>query len=59
VNRIDLRTGGRSAWKTLQPGDSSGLIAFGSIVIARDGRSYIYSFSRALTSDLYLVEGWK
>jgi sugar lactone lactonase YvrE len=59
VTRIDLKTGARSVWKTLMPPDSSGIILYGSLAMTRDGRSYAYSFGRALTSDLYLVEGWK
>jgi Tol biopolymer transport system component len=59
VTRIDVKTGARSLWKTLLAQDSAGLLSYRSLVIARDTRSYVYSFFRALTSDLYLVEGWK
>jgi hypothetical protein len=58
VNRLDLVTGKREAWKELLPADSSGVLDVGPILISPDGQSYAYGFRRAL-SDLYLVTGLK
>ena len=59
VYRLDLKTGVRASWNVLSPNDSSGMISYTEAIISRDARSYAYGFTRALTSDLYLVEGWK
>lgn len=37
---------------------SSGLTLYAPrVLIARDGRSYAYSYDRVVASDLYVVEG--
>jgi Tol biopolymer transport system component len=59
VYRIEIATGRRELWKELGPSDRAGLFGISFICITRDGRSYAYSASRAVTSDLYLVEGLK
>ena len=59
VSRLDLETGKKEPWKQLMPADSSGVVDVGSVVVARDGRSYAYSYSRAVASDLYVLEGLK
>jgi hypothetical protein len=59
VSRLDLETGKKEAWKELMPPDSSGVVGLPSVVIARDGRSYAYSYGRVVASDLYVVEGLK
>jgi WD40 repeat protein/predicted Ser/Thr protein kinase len=55
---VDLSTGQRKPWKTVAPPDSAGIDAIGGIMMALDGKAYIYSYVRTL-SDLYLVEGLK
>jgi hypothetical protein len=55
LSRIDLRTGARTPWRTLQPSDRAGLIAIGTIAIAADGQSYAYSYRRVTSSDLYIA----
>jgi serine/threonine protein kinase len=55
VYRIDLRTGARRLWRALMPADPAGLIGISNVVIARDGKSYAYSYRRVTSSDLYLV----
>ena len=58
VERLDLATGRRTPWKQLAPADPAGVGSLSSILIAPDGKSYVYSYSR-LTEDLYLAEGLK
>ena len=60
--RLDLATGRKSAWLDLRPSDAAAFIPYlqggmsRNIDIASDGRSYLYSYSRA-SSDLYIVDG--
>jgi hypothetical protein len=56
VNRINLKTGVRTAWKVLAPGDPAGVVRLFSIRISADENSYAYSYTRQL-GELYLVEG--
>ena len=58
VFRIDVATGGRSAWKEIAPADPAGVWSMVRIMLTRDGKSYAYGFSRSL-SELYLVQGLK
>ncbi len=55
--RVDLETGQRTLWKEVQPADRSGLIAIERIRLTPDGSTVAYSTLRAVTSDLYVVEG--
>ncbi len=57
VDRLELATGRREPWKRLGPEDTTGVIRVGDIVIARDGQSYAYSYTRVAVSDLYVLEG--
>jgi hypothetical protein len=57
VFRIELKTGKRVPWKTFGLPDPAGVGIWG-MVLAPDGRSYAYSYSRVI-DDLYLVEGLK
>ncbi len=56
VNRMDLKTGALSPWRSLMPGDSAGVTSIGAIRVTPDGRAYAYSYLRNL-ADLYVVEG--
>jgi len=56
VQRVELATGRRMAWKTLKPADTTGMGGVITLVMTRDGGSYAYSYFRAL-SELYLLEG--
>jgi Tol biopolymer transport system component len=58
VELLELATGRRTPWKSLAPADPAGVQGLSSILIALDGKSYVYSYSR-LTEDLYLAEGLK
>jgi Tol biopolymer transport system component len=56
VDRVDLKTGTRTHWKTVGPQDLAGIVAVQAPLIAADGKSYVYSYTRSLSS-LYLVDG--
>jgi Tol biopolymer transport system component len=58
VSLLDIPTGKRKLWKTVVPADPAGVDNVGNFIFTPDGKSYVYSYSRAL-SDLYLVEGLK
>jgi serine/threonine protein kinase/Tol biopolymer transport system component len=58
VFRVDIATGKRTLWKSLEPADSAGIDTIGRVNLSLDTRSYVYSYVRTL-SDLYLVEGLK
>lgn len=56
IYKIDLSNGRRTLWKQISPGDVAGVVSVISIVMTPDGKSYAYTFRRAL-SDLYLASG--
>ena len=56
VFRVDLETGKRTPWKSLEPADAAGIDTIGGVLLSSDTQSYVYSYVRTL-SDLYLVEG--
>jgi hypothetical protein len=56
IDRLDLATGRRTAWKTLMPADKAGLLDVAMVQLSADARSYVYSYRRIL-STLYLVDG--
>jgi serine/threonine protein kinase/Tol biopolymer transport system component len=58
VFRVDIATGKRTLWKSLEPADSAGIDTLGRVLLSRDNKSYVYSYVRTL-SDLYLVDGLK
>jgi len=58
VTRIDISTGKRTLWKSVEPADSAGIDTIGRVLLSQDTKSYVYSYVRTL-SDLYLVEGLK
>ena len=57
--RLDLQTGERSLWKELAPNDRAGVIAVGTAHFTTDGTACAYSYTRVVSSDLYLVDGFK
>ena len=59
VYRVNLKTGKKELWKDLMPPERTGLVQIDDVAVTRDGRSYAYSFSRTVASDLFLVKGWK
>ena len=58
VFRVDIATGKRTLWRSLEPADSAGIDTIGRVNLSRDTKSYIYSYVRTL-SDLYMVDGLK
>jgi Tol biopolymer transport system component len=58
VTQLTLTTGERKPWKELTPADAAGLTNLRGLIMAADGKSYVYGYVRTL-SDLYLVEGLK
>ena len=58
VYQLDVATGQRRLWKTLEPPDKAGVYSIIEFVITPDGQSYFYSYTRLL-SQLYLVRGLK
>lgn len=59
VVRIEVSTGRREPWKTLAPPELAGIIGVEPVLMTPDGQRYVYGYSMAATSDLYLVEGLK
>ena len=56
IERLDLSTGRRSFVREIAPADPTGVAEISSIQLTPDGKSYCYSFMRAL-SRLYAVDG--
>ena len=55
IDRLDLASGKRSAWKQIVLADPTGADSIANVQLTPDGKSYCYNFMRAL-SRLYLVE---
>ena len=58
VSRLDLQTGTRTAWKTVRPSDTAGVVGVACPRIAADEEHYVFGYVRNL-SDLFLVEHLK
>jgi Tol biopolymer transport system component len=58
VDRLDLASRRTELWKEFQPTDPTGVLVVQPMLLAPDGKSYVYTYVRVL-SDLYLVEGLK
>ncbi len=56
IERLNLDTGKREPFLELMPSSPAGLINIGPVAVTPDGRAYLYSFRRYL-STLYLGEG--
>ena len=56
IYKVDINTGGQSAWKNILPSDRAGLMAFISFRVTRDGKTHAYTWARALSS-LYTADG--
>ncbi len=59
IVRLDVATGRRELWKEIGPPDLSGVIGITGVLMTPDAKSYVYGYSSAVTSDLYIVEGLK
>jgi WD40 repeat protein len=53
---LDLATGHRVLWRELAPADPAGVEVVRPVLVSRDAKSYVYSYTRRL-EDLYLVTG--
>ncbi len=58
VSRLEIETGKREVWKDLLPADPAGVERISNVLVAPDGKSYVYCYARLL-SDLFVVEGLK
>ena len=56
VFRLDLATGRRELIRSFAPADAAGVLNVGPVLIAADGKSYVYSYRRLL-EDLHIVAG--
>jgi Tol biopolymer transport system component len=56
IDRLNLLTGQRQLVKELTPSDTKGLCNMFKIRFSKDGRTYVYGYTRLL-SDLYVVTG--
>jgi eukaryotic-like serine/threonine-protein kinase len=56
VERLKLATGKRSPFRDVTPADPTGVARISAFQLTPDGKSYCYSFMRAL-SRLYVIEG--
>lgn len=54
IYRVDLATGRRELWKSLNPADPAGIREFKTALLTPDGKYYVYGLTRSLTS-LYLT----
>jgi eukaryotic-like serine/threonine-protein kinase len=54
VDRMDVRTGSRTLMYRVAPPDMAGVLAVGPVRLSADPRSYVYAYTRVL-STLYLV----
>ncbi len=59
IVRVDVATGRRELWREVGPPDISGVIEIASVLMTPDAKSYVYGYSSAVTSDLYIVKGLK
>ena len=58
ISRVEVETGKREVWKDLLPADPAGVERISNVLVAPDGKSYVYCYARLL-SDLFVVEGLK
>ncbi len=56
IDLVEISTGRRTPWKEFRPPDPAGVLQVGPVVIAPDGKSYVYSYRRLL-EELHLVTG--
>jgi hypothetical protein len=56
VYRVDTTTGARSPFRTIAPGDQTGLISIGGLEISREGNAFVYSAASEL-AQLYVLRG--
>jgi len=57
LERYEIATGRKEAWKKLEPVDLAGVDRIGMILVSSDGRHYAYSYGTTTKSDLYVIDG--
>jgi WD40 repeat protein len=57
VYRVNLKTGARELWREIVPADPAGMEIYG-VLMTPDATTLGYTYKR-LTSDLYVVDGWR
>ena len=55
--RREISSGKTVRWLEFQPADVTGVTEFGGTGITPDGRSYVYTYERVESSDLFVVDG--
>jgi hypothetical protein len=58
ILRFNVETGRATPWRTVTPSDLSGGARIGAVSLTPDGRSYCYSYLRALSA-VFVVDGLK
>jgi eukaryotic-like serine/threonine-protein kinase len=58
IYKLDIKTGRRQVWKTLNPPDAAGVYSIVQFQITPTGHAYAYTYARVL-SQLYEVQGLK
>jgi dipeptidyl aminopeptidase/acylaminoacyl peptidase len=58
IETLEIASGKRTPWTRFEPPDPSGIEVVGPAVIAKDGKSYVYSYRRVLDG-LYLATGMR
>jgi DNA-binding winged helix-turn-helix (wHTH) protein/Tol biopolymer transport system component len=56
VYQVDTKTGDRTLLYRLAPADPAGVLAVGPVLVTKDGKSYVYAYTRVL-STLYVAQG--
>ncbi len=56
IDRVDLATGRRTPFTTIEPADPAGISKIGPVLMTADGSTIVYSYIRAL-GELFLAKG--
>ena len=59
IHKIDIASGRRELWKEVMPADRNGVFGIWGLAMTPDASAYVYSAQRALSGDLFVVEGLK
>jgi Tol biopolymer transport system component len=57
IDRLDLATGRRERWKEVMPADRAGVFGISGLFMTPDASAYAYTAERALSGDLFVIEG--
>ena len=56
IDKVDVATGARTAWKTITPVDTVGLEGINQVLVTPQGNGYCYGYLRNLSA-LFVIEG--